>query len=155
MKVLLIATDLFFKGGVQRYARYQHKALCQIFGKENVYLTSLCGKRDDVFFEEEIETYYVQGGTSILDKIQFVYKNLQIAKQKKIDLIIINHRQLSIIGYLSKKLYNTKYFTNIYGLEIWSGMSRVETFALLKSDKLIGDCNFIIDYIKIIITTTG
>ncbi|GIU70057.1 MAG: hypothetical protein KatS3mg002_1293 [Candidatus Woesearchaeota archaeon] len=88
------------------------------------------------------------GGITWKDKISFIFNCIQIVRNKGTRLLIINHRQLSIIGWLCKFLYNTKYITNVYGLEIWSGMNKIEKFALLRSDALIGDCNFIINYIQ-------
>lgn len=148
MKVLIVATGVFLKGGIERYTRYQYAALQQILGKENVYLASLLGKNTEGIFEEDIEVTYIQGGISWKDKLMFILNCIRLVKSKEIRLLIINHRQLAIIGWLSKFLYNTKYYTNVYGLEIWSGMNIIERFALLRSDALIGDCNFIINYIQ-------
>lgn len=146
MKVLILATDMFFKGGIQRYSRYQYKALKELYGKENVFVFSLLGEREGCF-EEKLDIEYIQGGISLKDKIQFLYSALKFIGEKRIDLVIINHRQLAIIGFLAKKLFGSSYFTNVYGLEIWSGMKSYEEYALLGSDFLIGDCNFILNYI--------
>ncbi|MFN4234167.1 MAG: glycosyltransferase family 4 protein [Bacteroidia bacterium] len=148
MKVLIVATGVFLKGGIERYTRYQYAALQKILGSENVYLVSLLGNNTEGVFEEEIEVAYIQGGLTWKDKLMFIVNCIRLVKNKGIRLLIINHRQLSIIGWLSKFLYNTKYFTNVYGLEIWSGMNVIERFALLRSDALIGDCNFIINYLQ-------
>lgn len=148
MKILIIATGVFFKGGIERYTRYQYKALQELYGSEKVYLASLLGGESNYSFEEKLEVEYVQGGIRFADKITFLIKCIFLVKKHKIDTIICNHRQLSIIGYLSKKIFGVKYITNVYGLEIWSGMNRVETMALLNSDRIIGDCNFILNYIQ-------
>lgn len=148
MKVLLIATGVFLKGGIERYTRYQYKALQESYGNENVILASLLGGELDNSFEEEIEVEYVQGGIGLVDKVRFVFKCLQLIRKKKIELVICNHRQLSIIGYLGQVLFKVAYITNVYGLEIWSGMNKVEKNALLSSSSLIGDCNFILKYIN-------
>ncbi len=147
MKVLIVATGVFMKGGIERYTRYQHAALQKIIGQENVFLASLLSKNNENSFEQDISVNYIQGGLSIKDKILFVLNCIRLIRKNGIRLIIVNHRQLSIIGWLSKFLYNTKYITNVYGLEIWSGMNWIEKFTLLRSDALIGDCNFIINYI--------
>lgn len=148
MKVLIVATGVFMKGGIERYTRYQYAALQQTLGKENVFLASLLGKNIETVFEEDIEVAYVQGGLSIKDKIAFIFNCIKLVRCKGTRLLIINHRQLAIIGWISKFLYNTKYITNVYGLEIWSGMNIIERFALFSSDAIIGDCNFILQYIQ-------
>jgi len=147
-KILIVATGIFLKGGIERYTRYQYKALQELYGSENVYLVSLLGEESDNSFEEKPEVEYVQGGIRFVDKITFLIKCIFLVRKCKIDTIICNHRQLSIIGYLCKKIFRVKYITNVYGLEIWSGMNRVETMALFRSDRLIGDCNFIMNYIQ-------
>ncbi len=147
MKILIVATGVFMKGGIERYTRYQYAALQQISGKDKVFLASLLGKNEEGVFEDEIEVTYVQGGITWKDKIAFVINCIRLVRNKGTRLLIINHRQLAIIGWLCKFLYNTKYITNVYGLEIWSGMNWIEKFALFRSDALIGDCNFIINYV--------
>jgi phosphatidylinositol alpha-1,6-mannosyltransferase len=148
MKVLIVATGVFMKGGIERYTRYQYAALQQTLGKDKVFLASLLGKNEEGVFEDDIKVSYVQGGISWKDKISFIINCIRLVRRNGIRLLIINHRQLAIIGWLSKFLYNTKYATNVYGLEIWSGMNWIEKFALFYSDALIGDCNFILNYIQ-------
>lgn len=147
MKVFILATDVFFKGGIQRYTRYQYKALIDILGKENIFLYSF--KQKDAFsFEENIDVYFVEPYKGIIGKLNFLYKILVDVKNLKPDLIIVNHVNLSPVGYIIKKLFGISYFTNVYGLEIWSGLNRIKIKSLLQSDKIIGDCMFILNYIN-------
>ncbi len=149
MKVLILATDIFFKGGIQRYTRYQYKALRELYGDENVFIFSLSPEEKENSFEEEIGNIaYIGNGLGTKSKINYTYEVLKFIKNNKIGLIISTHTQLSIIAYLAKKLFNVRYFTNVYGLEIWSGLTYKDKIGLLNSDKLIGDCKFILKYIK-------
>lgn len=148
MKVLFVATGVFLKGGIERYTRYQYRALQKQYGVDNVFLASLLGHSESNSFEEDIDVHYVQGGISLKDKVLYLIKCLFLIRELRIDLVLCNHRQLSIIGYIASKIFGVKFITNVYGLEIWSGMNKVETHALFKSDMIVGDCNFIIDYIK-------
>lgn len=63
-------------------------------------------------------------------------------------MVIVNHVNLAPLAYFINKVYKTKYFVNVYGLEIWSGLSWFKTHSLKHSDKIIGDCKFILNYIK-------
>jgi len=148
MKIFLIATDVFFKGGVQRYTRYQYKALQELFGSENVYLYSLKNKIDEVSFEEDIRVNYVEKKTGLIGKLNFTLKVLSDIRRLNPDLIIINHINLSPIGLFTKKFFKIPYFLNVYGLEIWSGLNRLKVASLRNADKIIGDCNFILNYIN-------
>jgi len=148
MKILILATDFFSKGGIQRYTRYQYKALVEIYGKDNIFVFSLAPKQPKNIFEEDIKVEYIGSGSSLKSKITYAIKVVSFIKNNNINLLISTHVQLSIIAYLSKKLFSINYFTNVYGLEIWSGLKYRDKIGLLNSDKLIGDCNFILEYIK-------
>ncbi len=52
------------------------------------------------------------------------------------------------IAFIAKKRFGVTYMTNVYGLEIWSGLKKRDVIGLVKSDKLIGDCEFILNYIE-------
>lgn len=143
-----MATDFFSKGGIQRYSRYQYQALVELYGDENVYVCALSPKQEDNIFEENIDINYIGEGASLTGKIKYAYQVLKLVKQEKIDLLISTHVQLSIIALLAKKLFGVRYMTNVYGLEIWSGLKKRDIIGLLNSDKLIGDCNFILNYIE-------
>jgi phosphatidylinositol alpha-1,6-mannosyltransferase len=147
MKIFLIATDVFFKGGVQRYTRYQYKALQELFGEENIYLYSLKDKMDNVSFEEDIKVNYIEKKKGLIGKLNFTLKVLNDIKKLHPDLIIINHINLLPIGLFVKKLFKIPYFLDVYGLEIWSGINKLKLVSLRQSDKIIGDCNFILNYI--------
>jgi phosphatidylinositol alpha-1,6-mannosyltransferase len=148
MRVFIVATGIFNKGGIERYTRYQYKALQELYGEKNIFLASFLGKDVNTCFEDDIEITYNQNGKNFFHKMQFIWKCLLLIRSNKIQLVISNHRQLSVIAYLAKILFKIPYVTNVYGLEIWSGMNKVETFALLKSNALIADCNFIRKYIN-------
>ena len=143
-----MATDFYSKGGIQRYSRYQYQALVELYGKDNVFVCALSPKQEDNIFEEDIEIDYIGEGANLMGKIKYTYHILKLVKENKIDLLISTHVQLSIIAFLAKKLFGVRYMTNVYGLEIWSGLKKRDITGLLNSDKLIGDCNFILNYIE-------
>ncbi len=146
-KILLIVSDIFFKGGIQRYARYQLKALRDIYGKNNVFIFSYC-KKGENSFEEDINVEYFEEKKGIMGKINFMVRSLDFIKKKDINTVIINHINLSPIGFIAKKLFETQFFLNVYGLEIWSGLNLIKTVSLKNADKIIGDCKFILRYCK-------
>lgn len=148
MKVLLLTIDFFSKGGIQRYSRYQYKALVDLYGKENIFVFSLSPKSSENYFEEEIPVQYIGSGVNLRNKILYTLNVIKFIKEHKINIVINTHVKLSIISYIAKYFTKIKYFTNVYGLEIWSGLSLKDKLGLLKSDKLIGDCNFILQYIN-------
>lgn len=73
MKIMLIASDIFFKGGIQRYTRYQYQALCDIYGSENIILYSL-KKKGEVAFEDDIKVDFSEPYKGLLGKAHFSFK---------------------------------------------------------------------------------
>lgn len=142
MKILYLATDVFSKGGIPRYSRYQIVALKELYGENNVFVFSLHKPKEDNLFEDDFKVQYVQGGISFRDKMFFSKKSLTFAKNNSINLIINNHLQLSSIAFIAKKLFKIQYLTNVYGLEVWSGFEYKDKIGLLNSDGIMGDCNF-------------
>jgi len=148
MKIILIASDIFFKGGIQRYTRYQYRALTEIFGKENVFLYSFKRKEKESAFEDDINVYYVENYEGIGGKINFTLKILKDIVRLKPSLLLINHVNLAPIGMLIKKTFKIPYYLNVYGLEIWSGLSKLKIISIYNANKIIGDCKFILNYIN-------
>ncbi len=145
--VLILGTDVYSKGGIQRYTRYQFKAVENIVGHGNVSLFSLSPPQAHNQFEEPIEVAYTGQGASLLSKLKYCWAVIKFVKRHKVDTIIAAHVQLSVIAYICRKIWGARCLTNVYGLEIWSGLKWRDTLGLLKSDGLIGDCKFILDYI--------
>jgi len=148
MKVLFLGSDVFAKGGIPRYAIYQIKALKEIYGNENVFVFSLYDYNPQNAFEDRIKTDYIQSGISFYDKLSYTKKTLSFIKEKKIELVIIDHIQLSIIAYFAKKLIKIKYITNVYGIEVWTNVKKRDIIGLKNSNLIIGDCNFVLNYVK-------
>ena len=46
MKILILVPDIFSKGGIQRYVRYQYQALVETYGESNIY----------IFFDGKVES---------------------------------------------------------------------------------------------------
>lgn len=148
MKILYLATDVFSKGGIPRYSRYQINALRELYGENNIFVFSLHKPKENNLFDDNFKVSYIQGGIRFRDKIFFSKKSLIFAKNNSIDLIINNHLQLSSISFIAKNLFKIRYLTNVYGLEVWSGFGYKDKVGLLNSDAIIGDCNFILNYIE-------
>lgn len=148
MKVLFLGSDVFAKGGIPRYAVYQIKALKEIYGEDNVFVFSLAAYDPGNAFEERMKTDYIQGGISFFDKLSFTLKAFTFIKKNKIELVITDHIQLSIITYFVQKLFSVKYITNVYGIEVWTNLKKRDIIGLKNSDLIIGDCNFVLNYVK-------
>lgn len=149
IKVLVLATDVFKKGGVQRYIRYQIQALSELPGVERVFSFSMLGKDESNSFEGDFPLEYIAYGTSIIKKINFVMRAVSLSRKEKIGLVMCNHISLAPVALIIRALFGIPYAVNVYGLEIWSGKtSLLERHSLRAADGVIGDCKFILSYIK-------
>lgn len=148
VNILYLATDVFKKGGIQRYARYQIQALKEKTSAKNIFVFSFLGKDKRSAFEEDIPLDYVGGGTSWWRKILFAAKAFIFAIKKKPDIVFVNHVGLSPLALFLKKTLGIPYSVNVYGLEIWGGLSALEKWGIREADAVVGDCQFILFYIK-------
>lgn len=148
MRILYLATDVFDKGGIQRYARYQFKALKETPSiVEKAFIFSLLGQTKDSF-EEDISLDYIAGGLSLFKKISFALKTIFFARREKINLIICNHVSLTPIARFLKSFFGVPYIVNVYGLEMWSGLNKSGVKGLKEAKAVIGDCRFTLKYIN-------
>jgi len=146
--ILVLATDVFSTGGIQRYTRYQIKALRSIDWLGKIVVFSLWPKRPGDLFEEKFEVDYEGKGAKFFSKIIFSLKAIAVAIKEKPDLVMCNHVSFTPLARLIQKLTGIPYSVNVYGLEIWSGIRKREIKGLKKAKAIIGDCQFILQYIK-------
>ena len=146
MNILMLASDVYLKGGIQRYTRGQFASLEKSQKVDSLYLFSLTN-RVEGSFEETIPVSYCRKKNSVFNNVLFILKTIYLVLSKKIDLVLINHINLAPLGLIIKILFRVPYITNVYGIEIWSGLNSLKRFSLKGSKSLVGDCNHIIDYI--------
>lgn len=148
MNVLVLATDVFKKGGIQRYTRYQIQALKENLDFKNVFVFSLLGKDPKNSFEEDILLDYSAGGIGLFSKMSFAIKVFVFLRKENINLIICNHASLSPIAFFAKKIMGVRYLVNVYGLEIWSGLNWFKSAGLKNADGIIGISKFTLSYLE-------
>ncbi len=146
MKILYLSTGCFDKGGISRYNRYQITALREILGPSNVKAFSLLGQASDDF-EEKFEVDWISGGNGLLHKLKFGYKVLLTSLSWKPDLILCAHVNLSGLAFLATFFSPAKLVLNVYGLEVWSKLTKDASWGLKKSHYIISDCHFTANYL--------
>ena len=147
MKVLYITPGCFDKGGISRYSRYQIKALRDVLGEHSVRVISLLGP-DDKSFESEINVDWHANDNNYLSKILF---SIQIAYQIlfwRPDVVHVAHVNFSGLAWILAKIAKAKTVLNIYGLEVWSGLSVDAKFGLKNVQYVISDCYFTASYVE-------
>lgn len=147
MKILFITPGCFDKGGISRYNRYQIRALNELYGPKQVRVLSLAGPEPNSF-EEPIDVYWHGNSSFFISKILLVWQMCMAIIFSRVDVIHVAHVNLSGIAVMLGKLFGKKVLLNVYGLEVWSGLSWDATFGLRKCQKIISDCHNTADYLK-------
>jgi len=147
-RLLYLATDVFSKGGIERYSRAQIQALRELLGEENVATLSVHPPREDPF-EDLFPIDYVGQGLSLTSRISFVIGTGYNSLRQRPNLVWANH-----IGLLPLANAATKFsrgsctVVNVYGREMWSGLPLYKRRALQRAAHVISDCHFTADYVQ-------
>lgn len=147
MKILYLTPGCFDKGGISRYNRYQIQALRELAGEANVFVYSLHGPGQDDFEEEFKVTKYF-GGTAGTAKVRFASAFYSWALVNRPKIIVSAHVNFSGAAKALSLLVGAKAFLNVYGLEVWSGMSRDASWGLKRVDHVISDCHNTAHYLE-------
>jgi phosphatidylinositol alpha-1,6-mannosyltransferase len=145
-RVLYLTTGCFDKGGVSRYSRYQIRALRELFGEDSVKPVSLLGP-DEFSFEEPCPVDWHGRNGKTGDKIRFVQHAFRRALAWRPTVVHAAHVHLANVARIAARLCGARSFLNVYGLEIWSGLSGLRQWGMRRVDRIIADCHFTAEYV--------
>jgi phosphatidylinositol alpha-1,6-mannosyltransferase len=141
-KILFLTPGCFDKGGISRYCRYQIEALRELLGPEQVRTLSLLGPTHDGFETPFDVTWHGGNSTaSFAARFRFVLQALRHAVVWRPDVIHCAHVNLTPLVALLKLLSGATTVLNVYGLELWSGLSKARATHLARIDRVIADCH--------------
>lgn len=144
---MYITPGCFDKGGISRYNRYQIRAIRELIGDKNVRVISLMG-HDKNDIEEPFEVYWHGHGNSVFAKIKFAFVILKTFFTWRPSVIHTTHVNFSGLTVVLAKLFKARTILNIYGIEIWSGLTLFKKMGLKRSDFILSDCHNTADYVK-------
>jgi phosphatidylinositol alpha-1,6-mannosyltransferase len=147
VKILYLTPGCFDKGGISRYSRYQIRGLRELVGDENVSIHSLLGPGTDDF-EEDLRVDNYARGAGTVNKLSFISSFYSWALINRPKAIFSAHVNLSGAAKALSLLTGAKTFLNVYGLEVWSGMSRDAAWGLRSTDQVISDCHHTARYLE-------
>jgi len=150
MRVLILATDIFTRGGIARYTSTLASSLGKLLGPENVDV--LC------FFDwgntgESPSDFRVLGmvssrqGAGVGSRLQFLAKALR-AGASGYDLVIANHVALAPVAALLKLAFGIPYWVACHSIEIWWGTTRARHASLKKADLILPISRYTADVIQ-------
>jgi len=146
MKVIYLTPGVFDKGGISRYCRFQIRAMRECYGQEAIRVLSLYGS-DGKGFEEDIPVSWSGGpNPSLATRIGFSILALWFAIKDQPDIVLTGHVNLGPLGRIIASLVKGLLVQNIYGTEVWTGLSRMRKKALKSADAVISDCHNTADF---------
>lgn len=146
MNILYLTTGCFDKGGVSRYCRYQAQALRELFGDANVSVMSLLGP-DGSGFETSFETHWHGGRGRLWDKARFSQHALRRSFATRPDVVHVAHLNMGPLAIHAARIAGAVLVLNVYGLEIWSGLSTARRRAMRRMNRIMADCHFTSSYV--------
>ncbi len=150
MRILYLTPGCFDKGGISRYSRYQISALRDICGINNVRVFSLLGPGIEGFeqrFDVDWHGSGQFGSISMADRLRFSARTLGTAVHWRPHAIFSAHVNFSPLVSRVGRLSEATTILNVYGLEIWSGLSAARRRHLRRIDRVIADCHFTARYV--------
>jgi phosphatidylinositol alpha-1,6-mannosyltransferase len=147
-KVLYLTPGCFDKGGISRYSRYQIAALRQILGPRQVRAYSLLAPDADGF-EEPFSTNWHGAHVSARrrDRIAMAARLLGETLAWRPDVIHSAHVNFSPLVRFLARTRGAHAVLNVYGLELWSGLTQPRRRAMLRHDRIIADCHATAAYV--------
>jgi phosphatidyl-myo-inositol dimannoside synthase len=146
-RVLYLTPGCFDKGGVSRYSRYQIRAMRESWGAANVCAVSLMGPDQDSL-EDPFDVAWNGKSTRLIDKMGFSLQAAKFSLTFRPTVIHVAHVHLAPLARFLRRLSGAKVILNVYGLEIWSGLSNSRRKAMQQVDHVIADCHATADYVK-------
>ncbi len=150
MKILVLATDIFTRGGIARYTSTLASSLGTMLGPENVDV--LCffdwghsGNRPSEFRLLGMVSSRPRAGA--LSRMHFMAKAARVGV-RGYDLVIANHVALAPVAAMMKLVFGTPYWVACHGVEIWWGTSRWRHAALRNADVILPVSHYTADVVQ-------
>jgi phosphatidylinositol alpha-1,6-mannosyltransferase len=142
-----MTTGCFDKGGISRYSRYQIRALREIYGSKRVRVMSLLGPQSGGF-EDPVAVDWHGGRHGLPAKLRFATTGLRYALADRPRIIHAAHVNLAFLADRTARVIGARTILNVYGLEVWSGLSLSRRRGLKQMDTVIADCQFTANYVN-------
>jgi phosphatidylinositol alpha-1,6-mannosyltransferase len=113
-----------------------------------VTVLSLLGP-DGTGFETPFEVDWHGDGGWLSDKLRFSTRALRSALAERPILIQVAHVNLAPLAVTLGHLSGATTLLNVYGLEVWSGLSAGRRRAMRSVDRIVADCHFTSEYVTV------
>jgi glycosyltransferase involved in cell wall biosynthesis len=133
VKILILATDIYTRGGIARHTYTFASALADLVGPENVHLLALLGSGHASDLQPRFRVLGpVSDQLTSAAKVRFAMKALALARNKY-DLIVCSHVSLTLVAAAVSFAYRTPLWVVCYGVEVWRPLPALKQAALKRS----------------------
>jgi glycosyltransferase involved in cell wall biosynthesis len=137
MRILVLATDIYTRGGIARYTYTFASALGDLLGPENVHVLAFLAYGDPPDRHPHFRVLGpVTDRLSAAAKVRFAIKALALGRNKY-DLIVCSHVGLAIVGASIRFAYRTPFWVVCHGMEVWRPLAVLERVAVRYSARLL------------------
>jgi phosphatidyl-myo-inositol dimannoside synthase len=149
VSILYLSLDLFSLGGIQRYNRYELRALKGLVPDTRIVACSFAS-RDGVArdFDEHLDVELIGAGQSIFSKLAFAFRAWKKARHHRAQVVICDHVNLAPIAYLYRLLTGTPYWVHVHAIEVWGDVKRSRLIALQRADRTVSGSQFTRRYLE-------
>jgi phosphatidylinositol alpha-1,6-mannosyltransferase len=130
VRVLILATDIYTRGGIARYTGTLADALGRLLGPENVDLLPLLGGAPDNLDASSVRIFEpTSARLTLRAKIRHAARVVACARSRY-DLVICSHLGLAPVAALIRSRYATPYLVVCHGSEAWARLPVAKRAAL-------------------------
>jgi len=139
LKILILATDIFSRGGIARYTFTLASTLGGMLGTENVDVLCFFDWGYQGCLPTEFGVKGMVSGqprASVWSRLRFLF---EVAKAgiRGYDLVIANHVALAPVAAMMKLVFRTPYWVACHCVEVWWGMSWWRRASLKRADVIL------------------
>jgi len=142
MRILILASDLYTRGGIARYTYTLASALGDLVGPGNVDVLALLAYGDRSDLHPRFRVFGpVSERLTAAAKAQFAIKALALARNQY-DLIVCSILGLAPIAAAIRFVYRTPFWVICHGTEVWGPLLPHKRFAFRQSELLLSVSHF-------------
>ncbi len=137
MKVLILATDIYTRGGMARYTWTLASALGDLVGRDNVHMLTLLGRSSAGAAPKRFRILQVVADQpTAASKFRFAAKALGLGL-RKYDLVICVFVGLAPLAGIIRLLFGTPYWVCCHGIEVWNRLPLLERLAVRQANRIV------------------
>jgi phosphatidyl-myo-inositol dimannoside synthase len=146
VRTLILATDIFTRGGIARYTWTLASTLGELAGPQNVDLFPFLDQWDEAPGQRTEDFRLLEAVTtrpSLKAKLKYALK--AIGQRRGYDLVICSHVALAPVAAIMHLASGTSYWIVCHGTEVWPKFSRRLRAGVTRADLLLPVSRFTLD----------